>query len=120
MEVTVGPHGWGYGGGWGKRGEWMALWVLVMVAEGPVHGYEILTRLREAGIPLNPGTLYRTLRTLEAQGLVESRWVMCGGPARRLYRITPQGWAHLRELRDLLQEQKRALEEVMERINKLG
>ncbi len=115
----MGPHGWGYGGGWGKRGEWTTLWVLVMVAEGPVHGYEILTRLRDMGMPLNPGTLYRTLRDLEAQGLVESQWVMGGGPAKRLYRITPLGWGYLRELKTILQEQKRVLEEVMERIDRL-
>ncbi len=115
----MGPQGWGYGGGWGKRGEWVTLWTLIMVAEGPVHGYEILMRLKEAGISLNPGSLYRTLRALEAQGVVESRWTMGGGPARRLYRLTTQGWAYLRELRRLLQEQRRVLEEVMERIDKL-
>jgi len=115
----LGPHGWGFGGGWGKRGEWTALWILVMVAEGPVHGYEILTRLREMGMPLNPGTLYRTLRALESEGLVESHWVMGGGPPRRLYRLTARGWNHLRELKGLLREQKRVLEEVVERIEKL-
>ena len=115
----MGPHGWGYGGGWGKRSDWMALWVLLMVAEGPVHGYELLARLRDMGMPLNPGTLYRTLRALEAQGLVESRWVMGGGPAKRLYRITPAGWSHLKGLKDLLQDQRRILEEVVERIEKL-
>ena len=115
----MGPHGWGYGGGWGKRGEWLALWVLLMVAHGPVHGYEIMNRLKGMGIPLNPGSLYRTLRGLEAQGMVESQWFMAGGPARRLYRITPRGVAHLKELKGILQEQKRVLEEVIERIEKL-
>jgi PadR family transcriptional regulator PadR len=119
MEKRMGPHGWGYGGGWGRRGDWLALWVLLMVAQGPVHGYEIMTRLREGGVSINPGTLYRTLRGLETQGMVESQWSMGGGPARRLYRITPQGRAYLKSLKSLLQDQKKALEEALEGIEKL-
>ena len=115
----MGPHRWGFGGGWGNKGEWLSLWVLTMVAEGPVHGYEILIRLKERGMPLNPGSLYRTLRALEAQGMVESRWSMGGGPARRLYEITPKGVSYLKGMKGFLQEQKKALEDVMERIEKL-
>lgn len=119
MENEVGHHGWGHGWCWGNRGEWLALWILLMVGEKATHGYEILGRLEEMGMGVNPGSLYRTLRALEAQGLVESQWSMAGGPARRLYRLTPQGWGYLRSLKDLLQAQKSTLEKVVERINKL-
>lgn len=115
----MGHHGWGHGGGWGNRREWLALWILLMVGEKPTHGYEILGRLEGMGMGINPGSLYRTLRALEAQGLVESHWNMSGGPARRLYRLTPQGWNHLRSLKDLLQDQKITLEKVVDQINKL-
>ena len=105
--------------GWGSRREWLALWILLMAAERPAHGYEILGRLEEMGMGISPGVLYRALRALEAQGLVESHWSMPGGPARRIYRLTPQGWNHLRYLKDLLQDQKSTLEKVVDRINKL-
>jgi poly-beta-hydroxybutyrate-responsive repressor len=45
---------------------------------------------------MNPGTLYRTLRQMEKDGIVESTWETSrGGPARRMYTITGAGEAHL-------------------------
>jgi poly-beta-hydroxybutyrate-responsive repressor len=45
---------------------------------------------------MNPGTLYRTLRQMEKNGIVESSWETSrGGPARRMYAITDAGEAHL-------------------------
>ena len=45
---------------------------------------------------MNPGTLYRTLRRMEKDGIVESSWETSGGgPARRMYAITGSGEAHL-------------------------
>ena len=42
--------------------------------------------------------LYRTLRQLEANGNVVSEWETDhGGPARRLYSLTPEGERHLAE-----------------------
>ena len=45
---------------------------------------------------MNPGTLYRTLRQMEKEGIVESTWETSrGGPARRMYTITDAGRAYL-------------------------
>src|SRR3712207_8951967 len=45
---------------------------------------------------MNPGTLYRTLRQMEKEGIVESTWETSrGGPARRMYSITDAGRAYL-------------------------
>jgi PadR family transcriptional regulator len=46
---------------------------------------------------MNPGTLYRTLRHMERDGLCESEWDTTngGGPARRVYSITDAGEAYL-------------------------
>jgi DNA-binding PadR family transcriptional regulator len=44
----------------------------------------------------DPGTLYRTLRTLEEDGLVRSAWETADpGPARRVYEVTDQGIQYL-------------------------
>ncbi len=119
MENEVGHWCWGGGARWGSPGEWLALWTMLMVAEGPVHGYEILSRLHNMGREVNPGSLYRSLRMLEAQGLVESRWSVGGGPARRLYRLTPEGWSYLKSLKGLLEGEKVLLERVIKRIEML-
>jgi poly-beta-hydroxybutyrate-responsive repressor len=45
---------------------------------------------------INAGTLYRTLRQMEKEGLCESEWETSqSGPARRTYAITEAGQAYL-------------------------
>jgi PadR family transcriptional regulator PadR len=45
---------------------------------------------------LNPGPLYRILRQMENEGLVQSNWdTSRQGPARRLYSITEAGEKYL-------------------------
>lgn len=74
--------------------------VLVLVAEGFQHGYEIWQELlaQDQTRARNPTAIYRALRALEADGLVSSKWELPdAGPARRVYRLTAQGRRALRE-----------------------
>jgi poly-beta-hydroxybutyrate-responsive repressor len=72
--------------------------VLLLVAEAPSHGYDLLERLSTIGVlGADAGGLYRMLRTMEQGGLLESKWeTSTAGPARRIYRITEDGmdWLH--------------------------
>lgn len=68
--------------------------LLLSLLQRPSHGYELMERMEaEQGLPnTDPGLLYRTLRALEHEGLVSSRWETEGaGPARRLYEVTAEG-----------------------------
>jgi PadR family transcriptional regulator PadR len=72
---------------------------LVVLDEESSYGYELMERLAldfdfEHIIA---GTLYRTLRQMEKEGLCESEWETSkgGGPARRMYYITEAGQAYL-------------------------
>ena len=66
--------------------------LLLLMAERPTHGYDLLARLGELGPHPDAGGVYRILRTLEREGLVESWWGESeAGPARRLYRLTAEG-----------------------------
>lgn len=71
---------------------------LLLLAESPNHGYELLAQLGELGLgSTDPGGLYRLLRGMERDGLVESTWKTSEtGPARRRYEITEDGveWLH--------------------------
>jgi PadR family transcriptional regulator PadR len=66
---------------------------------GPIHGYDIATRLEEAGIGSVPGgTLYPILRRLEDDGFLQSDWAAGdGGPGRKMYSITALGMGELKE-----------------------
>lgn len=77
-----------------------ALLILVVLAQGPKHGYAIMTEAEQlSGSPLGPGTLYAALGRLERQGLIEP---MPATDRRRPYQLTGAGATtleqHLREL----------------------
>ncbi|MGI6036491.1 MAG: helix-turn-helix transcriptional regulator [Limnochordia bacterium] len=69
--------------------------LLLLLIEKPGHGYDMLDRLGRFGFESenqDPGSIYRTLRRLEEDGMVESEWDTDGaGPAKRLYRATREG-----------------------------
>ena len=76
---------------------WLTPVALVVLREESSYGYELMERLEEFGFAeINPGTLYRTLRQMEKEGLCESGWQTSdGGPARRMYAITDAGESYL-------------------------
>lgn len=85
--------------------------LLLLLAEGPSHGYELLEHVRQLGIHgAEPGGLYRYLRAMEHEELVSSWWEPSqSGPARRTYVLTDAGKValkvsveSLREVRALL------------------
>ena len=71
--------------------------VLLVLGEVPTHGYDLPTLLAPLGLSATDrGFVYRTLRSMEAEGLVVSAWDPSpNGPARRTYTVTPAGraWA---------------------------
>lgn len=88
------------------RGRWALVEPLVLagLASSPRHGYELAQVIEEMtggllGVDL--GGLYRTLRRLEAEGLVTSEWEDTdAGPQRRRYTITADGIAVLGHWRE--------------------
>lgn len=71
--------------------------LLLVLGEVPTHGYDLPVLLAPLGLgTTDRGFVYRTLRAMEADGLVASAWdVSPAGPARRTYTVTPAGraWA---------------------------
>jgi DNA-binding PadR family transcriptional regulator len=79
--------------------------VLLLLAEGPRHGYELLERLPElvGEERVDVGNLYRVMRGLEDEDVVESEWRGdLPGPAKRTYRLTDAGHALLDQWADAL------------------
>jgi len=76
---------------------WVAPVALVLLREEGSYGYELMDRLEEFGFEqVDAGTLYRTLRRMEKEGLCESEWETSrSGPTRRTYSITDAGEEHL-------------------------
>lgn len=96
--------------------------LLLLLADKPSYGYELLARLKEVGyeegLP-DAGTVYRVLRRLEFERMVKSEWDTTGsGPAKRVYRITEEGMEMLRLWGTSVAKMKNALERFLQVFNK--
>lgn len=80
--------------------------LLLLLAEAPDHGYELVERLRTFGFAMSePPSVYKALRSMEEERLVTSEWKLAShGPARRVYSLTPAGHDLLRVWALTLQE----------------
>jgi len=81
------------------------LLVLVAVARGPVHGYEIKKALEQGGLTLDPGSLYRLIARLVDERLIAPAAQAddeSANPRRRHYELTRLGKETLRAETDRL------------------
>jgi DNA-binding PadR family transcriptional regulator len=98
---VVGGHGFGWHGFRAGRklgGDDLQLVVLALLADKPYHGYEIMKALEERSggfYSPSPGMVYPALTYLEEIGYAS---VEAEG-AKKLYRITEEGRAHLEQNR---------------------
>ena len=89
---------------------------LAVVAEQDGYGYDVLRRLRAAGLTdVGDASVYGTLRRLYRSGALTS-YVMPSdeGPHRRYYGITERGRAQLAEARVVWADFSRALTSLLE------
>ena len=78
-----------------------ALLIFSSLADGPKHGYRMMTDIRTmTGVRMGPGTLYGALARLESFSLIKA---MPAVERRRPYQLTAKGATVLREQLTLLQ-----------------
>ena len=76
------------------KGHLDLLLLAVLADAGPVHGYAVITALRErsaGAFDVPEGTVYPALHRLEKAGLVTSRWEQAAPRRRRVYELTRDG-----------------------------
>lgn len=75
--------------------------LLLLKQKGHSYGYDLSAELQGHALTdaeIERAALYRTLRRLETNGNVVSKWdVDEGEPARRVYKLTARGERHLEE-----------------------
>jgi PadR family transcriptional regulator PadR len=88
--------------------------VLQLLNQQPMHGYQIITRIRRSfGVYFGPSTIYPLLGALEKKGHVSSLWNMDNERPRKVYRLTTEGQA-------LLNFTEESLNLICRRINMSG
>lgn len=112
--VIVGPGDCQCNGGQPKN--FVLPCLLLLLREGPAHGYDLVERLSPFGFSSEPPVVYRNLRRMEAEGLVSSSWDTSGkGPARRVYRLTAHGESQLDAWKIAIQYQRDVLGTFLDR-----
>ena len=76
--------------------------LLAVIAEEPSYGYEMVKKLADRGLDLvGEGAIYPVLSRLQKHHLVEGYLEASPeGPARKYYRLAPEGAAALERWRD--------------------
>lgn len=91
--------------------------LLLLLFDQKGYGYGLIEQLSEFGFTsdeMNMGSLYRSLRRLEDQGLVSSVWEEASaGPKRRVYTITELGRRELHNWIPILKERKTRIEQLI-------
>ena len=88
--------------------------LLLQIYKKPSHGYELIQNFNyfDPADLVEPATIYRNLRRMENEGLIQSHWETSeSGPARRQYQITDAGLEALKETVMRLAQQKHHIDE---------
>jgi DNA-binding PadR family transcriptional regulator len=115
MGYREGHHHRGERSPWGRhvRGDWFGSWgggrrarrgdirtaLLAMLAEEPLHGYDLMGRLEERSggeWRPSPGSIYPTLQMLEEEGLITGE----EQDGKRVFTLTEAGRHELEERRE--------------------
>lgn len=96
----------------GQQYRHLEAFILMVLAEGEIHGGAIHAALTER-LPVfkaDTGAVYRALQQLEQKGEVSFTWDMgMRGPARKIYQITSAGWEKLEFWKDDIEMRLRNL-----------
>ncbi len=66
--------------------------VLQFLSAQPMHGYQIITKIRKTfGVYFGPSTIYPLLSALEKKKYVKSEWNMSNERPRKVYSLTSEG-----------------------------
>ena len=95
--------------------KWLTPVALVLLKEDNSYGYELMDRIEEEfGFEqINPGSVYRTLRQMENEGLCSSVWDVQaeGSLPRRMYAITDEGEAYLKAWAEACEKYHRLMDQ---------
>jgi transcriptional regulator len=91
--------------------------VLRTLSKGPLHGYAIAKRVKEAsrdGLALEDGSLYPALNRMLVKGWLKAEWGISESNRKaRFYRLTPDGRKQLEKHAEEFERLVRSIQLVM-------
>jgi DNA-binding PadR family transcriptional regulator len=96
--------------------------LLLLLAEHPPHGCELVERLQVLGVHIDePAAVYKALRHMDEEHLVTTAWKLSShGPTRREYALTAEGHEQLEDWVTLVKQSRERLGRCLERYAGLG
>ncbi|AOY77800.1 PadR family transcriptional regulator [Clostridium formicaceticum] len=93
--------------------------ILSLLVNKNLHGYVLIQELEAKNVfkgeKIDKAGIYRTLKNLEAQGLVSSEWnIEDVGAAKKVYKITASGKECLKTWIQTLEDYKKTIEAIIE------
>lgn len=68
------------------------VYILTILHEGPVHGYEIISKFKKViGKEISPSLVYPFLKQLEQKGLVKHTLKPVGAKKKKVFELTHEG-----------------------------
>jgi PadR family transcriptional regulator PadR len=68
------------------------VYIITILHEGPVHGYEIISRFKKViGKDVSPSLVYPFLKQLEQKGLVQHTLKPVGAKKKKVFELTAMG-----------------------------
>jgi PadR family transcriptional regulator, regulatory protein PadR len=93
------------------------LLILRTLRSGPLHGYAIAKRIKEAseqGLEIEDGSLYPSLNRMLVKGWLAAEWGISENNRKaRFYRLTPEGRKRLAQETDDFDRLVRAIQRVL-------
>ena len=88
--------------------------VLQFLKAQPMHGYQIITKIRkDFGVYFGPSTIYPLLNTLEEKDFIKSQWDLSNERPRKVYELTRNG-------EDLLCYTETSLNHICRKLSTIG
>ena len=101
-----------------RRGRWIKPFVLLLIAEGPIHGYSVIGQLNRLGLNsdgVDVGVVYRTLREFEAEALVKTKWGLEEGRPTAITSLHRKDMGVLGEWVKVMVERRRLIKAFLDR-----
>jgi poly-beta-hydroxybutyrate-responsive repressor len=103
----------------GLSGRYIQPCLLLVLSQKDSYGYELIGEVARLGATPDASAVYRTLRKMEGERLLKSEWITEGtGPAKRFYKITPEGEDLLHSWVVVLRGNKERLEHFLDEYSK--
>lgn len=97
--------------------------ILIQLMQEDQHGYALLEGVEEFNFDIDhvdPSLIYRTLRKMEDDQLLESyQGAESLGPKRKIYHILPKGQAYLSQLIESLIQRQKEIEHLVQAYQQL-